>query len=77
MLADQQHPVKRRKKADQLTSKVDLRALKSFALEKLPKDWPLHDIILSEEDELAIQIFLARLSVWLRLSRVSDATGGK
>jgi len=68
MLADQQHPVKRRKKANQLTSKVDLRALKSFAFEKLPKGWPLREILLSSEDRLTIEVFLARLPLLLKLS---------
>lgn len=58
-------------------TKINIRRLKDFAFTQLPKDWPLREILLSEEDELAIQIFLARLPVWLRLSRVSDTRRGK
>ena len=58
-------------------TKISIRRLKSFAFSQLPKEWPLRDIILSEEDELDVRIFLARLPVWLRLSRISDTKRGK
>ena len=66
-----QHPCQQPKKANQPREKVDMRALKSFAIQKLPKEWPLREILLSDEDELEITVFLARLPLWLRLSRVS------
>ena len=52
-------------------NKVNIRKLKQFAFEKLPKNWPLREILLSEEDELEIHVFLARLPIWLRLSRIT------
>lgn len=72
MIADQQHPRQLLEKANQSRGKVDVRALKSFAFEKLPKGWPLREILLSDEDELDVNVFLARLPLWLRLSRVSS-----
>lgn len=50
---------------------VDINRLKKFAFNKLPKDWPIREILLSENDELDVSVFLARLPVWLKLSRFS------
>ena len=52
-------------------AKINIRRLKDFAFTRLPKDWALREILLSEEDELDIHIFVARLPVWLKLSRFS------
>lgn len=49
-------------------AKINIRRLKDFAFTKLPKDWILREIILSEEEnELDIDVFLIRLPVWLKL----------
>jgi hypothetical protein len=48
---------------------VNIKKLKEFVLEKLPKNSALREILISEEDELDINVFLARLPVWLKLSR--------
>ena len=54
-------------------TRVNIKTLKKFALNKLPKDWPLREILLSEsDDELDVFVFLARLPVWLRLMRLSE-----
>ena len=50
---------------------VDISRLKKFAFNNLPKDWPLREILLSENDELDVSVFLARLPVWLKLNRFS------
>lgn len=50
--------------------KVDIRKLKSFAYGKLPRNLPIREILLLEEDELDVQVFLARLSIWLQLSKL-------
>ena len=50
--------------------KVNIRKLKSFAFAQLPKDCVLREILISEEDELDVSIFLARLPVWLKLSKL-------
>lgn len=49
-------------------TKVNLSRLKTFALEKLPKDWPLREILLAENEEIDVSTFLARLPLYLKLS---------
>ena len=50
-------------------AKVNIRQLKNYAFTQLPKTLALREIILSEEDELEVSIFLARLPLYLKLSR--------
>jgi len=45
---------------------IDLRGLKKFALEKLPRSH-LRDLLLGENDGLSAQEFLAKLDVWIKL----------
>jgi hypothetical protein len=52
--------------------KVNLTDLKAFASEKLHQDWPLRQILLDESQELDIPTFLARLPVYLRLSKLGS-----
>jgi hypothetical protein len=56
-------------------TKVDMTRLKAFAMEKLPQDWPLREILLSESNDLDISTFLARLPVYLKLARLNQ--GGR
>ena len=58
-------------------TKVNISKLKNFAFDKLPRDWPLREILLSEKDELGFQIFLSRLPIWLKLSKMSNARRNK
>lgn len=51
--------------------KVNICALKKFAWEQLPNNWPLREILLTESDEIDISTFLARLPVYLRLSSLN------
>jgi hypothetical protein len=51
-------------------SEVDLRGLKRFASESLPVDSVLRGILVGEDDKITADTFLARLSVWLRLSKL-------
>jgi hypothetical protein len=46
---------------------IDLRKLEVFALEKLPIKSSLRDVLLSEQDEMAADEFIHKLSVWLKL----------
>ena len=46
---------------------VDIRPLKKWASEYLPRNSKLREIILLEKDQLAPDIFLARMDVWLKL----------
>jgi len=49
-------------------TKVNIGGLKTFAMQQLPRDWPLRELLLAESDELEISIFLARLPIWVQLS---------
>jgi hypothetical protein len=40
--------------------------------DELPVGSPLREIILGEENELNVDIFLARLPVWLQLSKLKN-----
>jgi hypothetical protein len=55
------------------TRKVNLGRLKRFALESLPDRSILRALLLEEPDELSLDIFLAKLDIWLRLSRIEKA----
>lgn len=56
-------------------TEVDISKLKDFVFKRVPKDWPLREILISEKDRLNVQIFLSRLPVWLKLSSMSNARG--
>ena len=49
--------------------KVDIRNIKLFAIEKLPRNWLLRDLILSEHDLLEVDEFIAKAEVWSKLLR--------
>jgi hypothetical protein len=49
---------------------INISKLKVFVGEKFPTGSPLREIILNEDIDLAADIFLARLPVWLQLSRL-------
>jgi len=53
---------------------VDVRRLKTFAMEKLPKKSALREILVTEKDRLDVIEFLAKADIWLRLisKRYSD-----
>jgi hypothetical protein len=51
-------------------AQVNIRRLKEFALSDIPKDNPLQQIILSEKNLLDPIEFLAKVDVWLKLSRL-------
>jgi len=51
-------------------TKVNIQKLKNFAFTQLPKGWVLREILLAETEELEVFTFMARLSVWLKLSRL-------
>jgi len=48
---------------------VSLRALKRFALEILPKDSPLRDVLLVEDDEIPTSEMVGKAKIWLALLR--------
>jgi len=50
---------------------INMRPLKQFAYENLPKS-PLRKVLLIEADVLDVHTFLARLPLWLNLLRTLD-----
>lgn len=52
-----------------MTKKLDIRRLKNFAFNELPKEWMLRDILLSEHDELEVFDFIVKAEIWLKLAR--------
>jgi hypothetical protein len=51
------------------TKMVNIRKLKEFSFEKLPKYHPLRDVLLMEKDELTAEEFLIKMDVWFKLLR--------
>jgi len=52
-----------------MQGRVRIRRLKEFASERLPGGSTLRDLILTEEDELAPEEFLAKMDLWLKMFR--------
>jgi len=50
---------------------IDIRPLKAFASEKLPRSWSLREALLAERDILESQEFLAKMETWLNLLRMT------
>ncbi len=46
---------------------VNLKRLKQFAFDTLPKTSPLRDILLSESDQISNNDFIAKMDLWLKL----------
>jgi len=53
---------------------VNLKRLKQFAYDTLPKTSPLRDILLSESEHISKNDFLAKMNVWLKLLNVERKT---
>jgi hypothetical protein len=49
--------------------RIDLPKLEAFAFEKLPIKSSLRDVLLSERDEMQVDEFIHKLSIWLKLCR--------
>ena len=47
---------------------IDISRLRNFALDTLPPESPLREVLAAEANELRVDVFLARLPIWLRLS---------
>lgn len=52
------------------SEEIDISGLKTFAMQRLPQNLALRQEILEEETKMTIDVFLARLSIWLRLLRI-------
>jgi len=53
-------------------TKVNIKKLKDFAYKSLPENWPLREILLSDNEEIDVQTLLARLPIWLKLLRMGE-----
>jgi len=49
--------------------KINVKPLKEFVFAKYPKDSAIYDVIVTEQDFLDKSEFLAKVGVWLKLSR--------
>ncbi len=47
--------------------RISIRRLKDFALEKLPSNSALRDVLLAEDDELEAVDLSVKIDVWLKL----------
>lgn len=51
-------------------TKINIRRLKVFAFNNLPKDEALRECLLAERDLLDVNEFLAKMEIWVKLLRV-------
>jgi len=51
---------------------IDISKLRNFAANELPLGSPLREVLVSEDSELDVKTFLARLPLYLRLSRLQE-----
>jgi hypothetical protein len=52
----------------QMSKCVNISELKNFVIKNFPLESPLKRVLVNEEDVLSAQDFLAKLSIWLKLS---------
>ena len=50
-----------------MSKNVSIKRLKEFALERLPADSVLRDLILGEDDDIQPEDYCVKTSVWLKL----------
>lgn len=51
-----------------MSRKLDIRPIKRFVAVKLPKEHPLHMVLLMDDDWLDVETFIGRIPIWLRLA---------
>ncbi|GEM_PF-2886439 len=64
------------KRTNSAKGKVEISRLKAFVEEAFPQGAPLKEILNKENAELSVDLFLARVPIWLQLSRLKKP-GGK
>jgi hypothetical protein len=52
----------------QAKGRVNISRLRKFAIEELPRNWVLREVLIAEDEEVELSVFLARVPLWLRLS---------
>jgi hypothetical protein len=50
---------------------VHISKLKDFVAKNYPPESPLQIVLVGEEDVLSVEAFLAKLTIWSKLSRIS------
>jgi hypothetical protein len=49
-------------------AKINIKQLKEFVEQQFPLDAPLRQILLAENDEVEVDVFVSRLPIYLRLN---------
>lgn len=49
---------------------VSIKILKEFARDRLPRDAPLKEVLLAEDDEIPANEFVGKTKTWLALLRI-------
>jgi hypothetical protein len=60
---------------DQIKGHLNISRLRKFALDELPRNWALREVLLAENEEIDTSVFLALLPLWLRLSALGGGQG--
>lgn len=53
---------------------VSIKILKEYARDRLPRDSPLREVLLAEEDHISVNEFLGKIKTWLVLVRQTGGT---
>ena len=64
------------KNEDSRSKIVDFRPIKRFALQSMDES-ELKELLLSEPDEMRVDVFLAKINTWLRLQKIEEGGGMK
>jgi hypothetical protein len=64
------------KNEDSRSKIVDFRPIKRFALQSMNES-ELKELLLSEPDEMRVDVFLAKINTWLRLQKIEEGGGMK
>ena len=56
----------------QSQTKLDIKKLKEWAKKTLPSSSTLREGLLHEDDELAVDVYLAKCSTWMALARLEN-----
>lgn len=62
-------------KQNYIDRRVDMRSLKKFALNSMPRGSHLRELILSDRDSLTPEEFVVRVELWLKLYDIENNKG--
>ncbi|MGD0995271.1 MAG: hypothetical protein ABR909_07085 [Candidatus Bathyarchaeia archaeon] len=63
------------KRTNSAKGKMEISRLKAFVEEAFPQGAPLKEILRKENAELSLDLFLARVPIWLQLSKLKNPEG--